>query len=318
MDKNLIKAMTWDYPAEIPVSVGILPAMWLRLGEEMVYFAEQYPDFIGFIPDLENYEATLSGRYTEGLWTDEWGCVWENEVKGMDSLVVAPHPVPTREDVRRLEIPKNRDGSLPHGFMYLRLIDLRGFNEIMMDFGDECDELQILIDKVLEYNLIQIDCELPKAGECMGFGDDLGMQNGLAMGAEKWRKYLKPCFAKMYKKVKDAGKLIYMHTDGQIYEIMPDLKECGVDMINPQLRANGLGNLVRVCKGKIPINLDLDRQIYPFATPSELDGMVRGCVEELYLPEGGLGLSIEFNYDVPLENAAAILDAVRKYKAYKG
>lgn len=108
-----------------------------------------------------------------------------------------------------------------------------------------------------------------------------------------------------------------MHTDGCIWEIMPDLVECGVDMINPQYRANGLDNLVRVCKGKIPINLDLDRQLFPFATRSEIFDHVGECVKAMYLPQGGLGLNAELNYEVPLENIVAVLDALEKYRHYK-
>jgi len=200
--------------------------------------------------------------------------------------------------------------------MYLRLLDLRGFEEAMIDFAEECDELQILVDKVLEYNCRQIEVALPGSGEIMYFGDDLGMQHGLAIGSEKWRKYLKPCYKKLFSMVRGAGKYVYMHTDGMIYEIMPDLAECGVNMINPQYRANGLDKLVRVCKGRIPINLDLDRQLFPFATPSQLDDHVRECVEALYLPSGGLGLHFEFNFEVPLQNADALLNAARKYKVY--
>jgi len=313
----LIKAMTYDYPSEIPVSVGILPAMWMRGGEEMVRFAKEYKDFIPNIPDIKNPASFMPQSYALGEFTDEWGCVWSNIDEGMEAIV-KKHPIPNRADIGTLEIPSNRDGRLPHGFMYLRLLDLRGFEEAMIDFAEECDELQILIDKVLEYNCRQIEAVLKGAGNCMFFGDDLGMQKGLAIGAGKWRKYLKPCYAKMYAMVRAAGKHVYMHTDGMIYEIMPDLQECGVTMINPQYRANGLDNLVRVCKGKIPINLDLDRQLFPFATPSELDDHVRECVEALYLKEGGLGLNIELNFEVPLQNVAAILDAARKYKTYKG
>ena len=36
------------------------------------------------------------------------------------------------------------------------------------------------------------------------------------------------------------------------------------------------------------------------------------------LPQGALGLSVEFNYEIPLENMAAVLDAVEKYRHYKG
>ena len=42
--------------------------------------------------------------------------------------------------------PAVNDG-LPHGFMYLRLADLRGFEELMIDFAEEPPELQMLIDK---------------------------------------------------------------------------------------------------------------------------------------------------------------------------
>jgi len=314
---NFIKAMTYDYPDEIPVSIGILPAMWKYYGDELVRLAKDYPDFIVSIPDLNNLEAHMPLSYRFGNFTDEWGCVWSNIDEGMESIVT-DHPVPTREDILSLQIPSNCDGSLPHGFMYLRLLDLRGFEEAMIDFAEECDELQILIDKVLEYNCRQIDYVLPRSGEVLYFGDDLGMQTGLAIGAKKWRKYMKPCYKKMYDMVRKAGKYVYMHTDGMIYEIIPDLIECGVNMINPQYRANGLDNLVSTCKGKVAVNLDLDRQLFPFATLSQLDDHVRECVEALYLPQGGLGLSIELNYDVPLQNAVALFDAARKYKTYKG
>lgn len=128
---------------------------------------------------------------------------------------------------------------------------------------------------------------------------------------------MKPAFKKMYDIVHREGKYVYMHTDGMIYEIMDDLVEAGVNMINPQFRANGLDNLVRICKGRIPINLDLDRQLFPVATPKDVDDHVRECVEKLYLPEGGLGLSFEFAPDIPFENMEAAIRAAEKYRFYK-
>lgn len=88
-------------------------------------------------------------------------------------------------------------------------------------------------------------------------------------------------------------------------------------MLNPQIRPNGLYNLSRICKGKYPINLDLDRQLFPFATPSEIDDHVREAVEELYLPQGGLGLSLDLGPDMPLANMDALLSAARKYRHYR-
>ena len=136
------------------------------------------------------------------------------------------------------------------------------------------------------------------------------------MSPETWRKYLKPCFASIYKPIRDAGHYIYMHTDGHILEIIPDLVDAGVNVVNPQVRANGLEALARVCKGKVCVSLDLDRQLFPFCTPADIEAHVRESVETLGSPEGGLWLTAEVGPDVPLENVDAICSAVEKYRSF--
>lgn len=312
----LIKAMTYGSPEEIPMRCGVLPAVWKERPGEMRDIVAEFPKFFGSWWDNYNYEERLTENYRIGSYKDEWGCEWSNIEEGMIGMVTG-HPVKTRGDIRRLEIPPNRDGRLPHGFMYLRLLDLRGFEEAMLDFAEEPPELQTLVDKVAEYNRLQVLEVIKNDNPVVYFGDDLGMQNNLAIGAEKWRKYLKPAFQKIYAPVRAAGKLVYMHTDGMIHEIIPDLFDCGVNMVNPQIRANGLGNLVRVCKGKYPIALDLDRQLFPFATPEECRAHVREAVEAMYLPSGGLSLVIEIGPCVPAANIRALLQTADEYRHYK-
>ena len=312
----MVKAMTYNYPETIPVSIGMLPALWKKHPVEIRAIVFRYPQFFGDLGEKYNYETSTPKSYHEGEHIDEWGCVWSNIHEGMESIVTG-HPVKTREDILTLRLPDINAGRIQHGFMYLRILDLRGFEEAMIDFAEEPPELQILIDKVLTFNLALLERTLLKnTGPYMYFGDDLGMQKGLAIGREKWIKYMKPCFSAIYKKVHDAGKLVYMHTDGCIWEIMQDLKESGVDMVNPQYRANGLENLERVCKGKVPINLDLDRQMLPFATPSSIEAHIKECVETMYLPEGGFGIKLELGMDVELDVIVAALDALEKYRFY--
>lgn len=320
---DFVKAIRLEYPDTIPVGVGILPKAWFHYGDKLQQITDRYPQFFhGQKFDPDQIRRDLSPRYRRGKWVDEWGCVWQNVEEGMDSIVTE-HPIRSEEDVFSLSIPADRSGNcIPHGFMYLRLLDLCGFENAMVMFAEEDDAIRTLIDKVLEFNLYQVAALSPRVREIASFGDDLGMQNGLAIGAEKWRKYLKPCFRKIYGVLKAARPdvLIYMHTDGCIYEIMPDLVECGVDMINPQFRANGLDNLVRVCRQEqiIPIHLDLDRQLLPFASRAEIFDHVEQCVRSLYLPQGGLSLSLELNFDIPLENIVAVLDALEKFRHFKG
>ena len=313
----LMKAATYGSPEKIPVAVGILPAVFMKYGDAVRALIEKYPG-LHFGVD-KSYDPTLNmpASYHQGQFTDPWGCVWSNMAEGMESIVTG-HPLPTRESVHTMKLPEC-DAGLPHGFMYLRLLDLRGFEEMMIDFAEEPPELQLLIDKVLSYNLTQMHkCIQNCKTKMVYFGDDLGMQNSLAIGPAKWRKYMKPCFSALYKPCLDAGLLVYMHTDGCIWEIMPDLAECGVDIINPHFRANGLANLVNTCKGKIPINLDLDRQLFPFASAGELRDHVMECITELYLPEGGLGINLEIGPDVPLDSMDVLFGTLDKAQTYTG
>ena len=50
---------------------------------------------------------------------------------------------------------------------------------------------------------------------------------------------------------------------------------------------------------------------------AQLEEHVHECIEALYLPEGGLTLNIELNYEVPMDNCYALLEAVEKYRHYK-
>ena len=320
LQEDRFKSMLFSYPAAIPVSVSILPAAWMKHREALDAVVARHPLlFDGQQPGERDYDA-VGGTYVYGDHVDAWGCVWSNIKTGMESIVTG-HPVPTRASIRALKMP-DVDSGFPHGFMYLRLLDLRGFEEAMLDFAEEPPELQMLIDTVLAYNLRQGELRLAalrergETGTIVTFGDDLGMQDRIAIGPRKWRKYLKPCFAAIYKPFRDAGYYIYMHTDGHIVEIIPDLIECGVNVINPQIRANGLDNLVDMCKGKVCVDLDLDRQLFPFCTPQEIDDHIRESVEKLGSPEGGLWLKAEIGDDVPLDNVDAICTALEKYRGY--
>ncbi len=314
-EQDYFKAMKYEYPSRIPTEVSLLPATWAKYGEALEEIVIRYPTiFRGYVKG--SYKHNIKPEtYHEGEHIDVWGCVWSNIHDGMEAIVTH-HPVPTRGAVRQLKAPEE-DAGLPHGFMYLRLADLRGFEELMIDFAEEPPELQLLIDIVLEYNMRQLKIILENnKSKVLYFGDDLGMQDSLPISPDKWRKYLKPCYMKMYQYTHDQGRYVYMHSDGQIYPIIPDLIECGVNIINPQFRANGLDNLVKTCKGKVCVNLDLDRQMFPFCTPEDIDDHIREAVEKLGSPEGGLMLLAECAPDVPLENIEAICSSLEKYSLF--
>jgi len=313
----LIKAIKYEHPEEIPIMVNFSPAAIIAHKDELRAIMKKYPDIIPEWWQSYDFEKHAPPEFRKGVITDPWGCVWTNIMDGLTAYV-SGHPLPNREDILTMKVPKE-DMGLPHGFMYLRLLDLRGYEEAMIDFAEECDELQILIDKVCDYNVQQMELMCAKEeSPLIIVGDDLGMQQGIAIGAKKWRKYIKPALKRIFDVCKKHGKYVYMHSDGDIIEIMSDIIEAGAHLINCQYRANGIERLVETCKGKIPVLLDLDRQFFPFGAPSDMRNHLRDTVEKMYLPEGGLALFIEIGPDVPLENTLALFDEANLLRHYKG
>ncbi|NIR51481.1 hypothetical protein GWO43_23160 [candidate division KSB1 bacterium] len=312
-EENYFKAIRFDYPEWIPISVRIMPATWAKYREALEEIVLQHPVIFGDYEkgniDFDGFEGT----YREGEHTDAWGCVWKNVSPGLEGVVVKC-PLTRREDVHTFQPPNEHTG-LPHGFMFMRLYYLRGFEELMIDFAEEPPELQILIDKVLGYNLNELDLLLEENPALIVLGDDLGNQDSLPIHPQKWIKYLKPCYARLFAKCHQKGSLVYLHSDGHILEIIPALIECGVDVLNPQVGANGIDNLARIAKGKIAIDLDLDRQHFPFWTLSQIEEHIHEAVEKLSLPQGGLLLIAEVAPDVPLKSIAAICEYLEKYKS---
>jgi hypothetical protein len=313
-EENYYRTIEFRNPEYIICSVSLLPATWSKYREELEDLVLKHPIIFGDQKKDSNRNFDgFGGTYAEGDHVDNWGCVWKNIRGGMEALVVE-HPL---DDWSKFDtfVPP-RSGGLPHGFMYMRLYYLRGFENFMIDLMEEPPQLQKLIDMVLNYNMNEVEKILVGKPKMVGFGDDLGNQNSLPMSPKFWRKYLKPCFAKIFGACHEAGSHVYLHSDGHILEIIPDLVECGMTVINPQIRANTLDGLVEYCKGKVCVNLDLDRQMFPFCKPGDINEHVKEAVAKLGSKEGGLMLTAEFAPDVPLENIEAMCQAMEKYRLY--
>jgi uroporphyrinogen decarboxylase len=335
---NYLKAITFDRPEWIPCRVRLMSATWIKYREELERLVLDHPRvFPGYERGSRDFDRIDDPLYELGRHTDCWGTVWNNVKRGLDSHPVEfplehwtawdsyVRPDPLKDDMwgprdweqakRSLEEARRQGNiaigaSLPHGFMYMRLFYLRRFENLMIDMATEDRRLWQVIQMVEAYNSVVIDKLLSLGAELMLFGDDLGLQRSLPMSPAMWRKYIKPSYERMLRPCQEAGVPVYLHTDGHILDVVADLIEVGVRVLNPQFRANGLAGLKETAKGKVALDQDLDRQLFPFATPSEIEDHIGEVVEELNLPEGGLMLYAECGPDVPLENVDAICTAL--------
>jgi uroporphyrinogen-III decarboxylase len=132
-----------------------------------------------------------------------------------------------------------------------------------------------------------------------------------------FREYIKPCYETIRQPARDAGIPIHMHSDGDIRTLADDLVASGVEILNLQDRVNGIDWIAEKFRGRLCVEVDIDRQsVTPFGIPEEIDRMIRDTVSKISTPDGGLCLIYGLYPGVPLENVKALMDAMEKYAFY--
>lgn len=343
--ENYIRNARFANPEWIPSSVHISNASWDQLRYDLEEVAIKHPDFFPYVKkgwrDYDNFDF---GNYKKGKpIKDSWGCIWETSVNGLVG-VVKNAPLSNWENYGNYQVPdpnicadfsprdwekekeyikslKSRgsltSGSLAHGFLFLRLQYLRGFENAMMDMYTGEPLLYKLIEKIYEYNVTIVKRYVEMGVDLMEFPEDLGMQKSLIISPEMFRKWILPSYIKLFKPCKENSILIGFHSDGYIMEIVSDLIKAGVDIINLQDLCNGIDNIAREIKGKACIRLDIDRQkIIPYGTRKEIFELIEEEVRKLGSPQGGLEFIAGIYPPTPPENVDALCEALKKYRRY--
>lgn len=338
---NTLRAIRFEDPEFIPISFHINRACWDHyehdeLKELMARHPLLFPDFDeGYTPG----EPGLNQR--KGIpYTDPWGCRWETSIDGITGAVHG-HPL---DNWRRFEgyeppDPEQFDGTfpvdwqqvgakvartraegglvrlgLPHGHTFLRMVDIRGYQPLLFDMTDDEDKLSALIEMITEFNLQIVDRMLALDPDIMGYAEDLGMQNGPMLSPQQFRRYIRPAYQRLMKPARQRGVIVHMHSDGDIRSLAQELVEGGVEVLNLQDLVNGIDWIADTYGGKVCIELDIDRQLVtPLGSPQDVDALIREEVEKLGRFGGGLMMIYGMYPGVPIENAAALMDAMERY-----
>jgi len=126
-----------------------------------------------------------------------------------------------------------------------------------------------------------------------------------------------PVYRELFAPARAAGKLVYLHSDGHVLELMDEFAVAGVDIINPQDLVNGIDNLAREAKGRFCIDLDVDRQsVVPFGSVRDIHDLIEEEVRKLGSPAGGLMLKVGVYPPTPMENVEALCSAFEQYRTF--
>ena len=189
-----------------------------------------------------------------------------------------------------------------------RLQFLRGTENVMMDLGMEDEHFFRLLNRVHQFYLKEVQKWSKTQVDGVMFMDDWGTQRSLLISPVMWRKYFKPLYQEYIDTIHAAGKKAFMHSDGQIEEILPDLIELGLDAINSQIFCMDMPALSEKCKGKITFWGELDRQnLLAHGTREDIVRAVHQVYDYFYA-EGGVIAQMEFGPGARPENVITALE----------
>jgi uroporphyrinogen decarboxylase len=318
--ERMIAAIDFQGPDRIPVKLD--GVSWERL---------QTPEFAEHPDDLPNdYVQQSPGWYYEGdLYgrnMDNWGCEWLNLRVGNLGQVVG-HPLgkignlgayvwPKAEE---MDISSSIDMSNKRGDKYFvlgyislfeRMINLRGFENLLTDIALEEEHFFVIRDKVLDYNLKLIDRLLELNPDAVFLADDWGSQRSLLIGPNSWRKLFLPVYEKMFSKVRNRGKHVFFHSDGYNIDILPDLIAAGANVFWIEFGVNGVEPLREKFGGKAAFLALLDTQIIELGTLQEIDRHIEHLVEAFGGYNGGFIGRYDFDES---EKSRFILESFKKH-----
>jgi hypothetical protein len=344
--ENMLRAVRFERPEVIPVRCHISAACWHHyphdaLVERMADHPLLFPGYER--PVLLQAPEPAPWRRAGRPYVDSWGCVWETQEHGLTGAV-SRHPLASWEGWESFEPPNpdtasgwgpvdwtqiERDlararsegrmvgGSLRHGHTFLTLIYLCGYEQVILGMADGDPRLVRLLEMVEAFNQGIVKRYLDLGVEWMGYPEDLGMQRGPLLSPGQFRTYIRPVYERLMARALEDGCIVHMHSDGDVRALADDLLLSGVQVINVQDLVNGIDWIRDRLKGRICIDLDVDRQqVTRFGTPVQIDALIRREVAELGDKQGGLMLTCGIYPGIPLENMGALMDALTRYSTY--
>jgi hypothetical protein len=314
--ENAMRAIDFGRPERIPLCTTIAEDTERNRRAKEALQDELRNDFVLVMNTDQTFRPSRPN-------VDEWGNEWTRAAETMGE--VTGHPLldwdrfdewkqglpdfsnPLRYEnarkVRQADPGKLVMGGLRFGMM--NLLNLRGYENFMMDFYLESNRLSELID-TLYGELHRMSEGYAAAGvDAVILWEDWGLQDQLIISPAMWRDVFKSRMAELVAHVHDLGLRYVLHSCGYIIDIVPDLIDMGIDVLQlDQQRQIGLdrlgefaGSVCFFCPADIQYmsdNRDLDAvRDYCEGLIDALSTPTGGFMYKTYAQPGSVDISIE-------------------------
>lgn len=320
------KTLAFDSPERIPRHVWILPWAEEKYPDVIKTLHKDFPDDIVDAPAVyKEHLGTVGDRYSPGVYVDEWGCTFDNLQSGTIGIVQKPLIADWKE-LEDFQVPeavlsldkeevnafcKQTDKFVLAGTVvrpFERLQFIRTMEQALIDLVERPSELFELLNRVHEHYCKEVEVWASTDVDAVALMDDWGTQRAMITSPEIFRKIFKPMYRDYAEIARKYGKHVFMHSDGYIIDIIPDLIEVGVNALNSQVFCMGVKELGERFCGKITFWGEIDRQHFlPQGSRQEIEQAVHEMWTHLYA-DGGVIAQCEFGLEAKPENVLAVFE----------
>ena len=275
------------------------------------------------------------------IYVDEWGVKYRKN--GWPIMAQLDTPIKSREDWEKFKLPQT---NIPGRLKILKEAIKANDSELaivagllgpftmlswyLMDFETLSFSLFLDPDLVHELTGAYVDWAL-EAGQlafatggvdAFHISDDWGGTGGLLISPDHFREFFLEPFRKLVTGLKAFGVPVIMHNDGNIWDMLDDLVNTGIDAYHPVEKAAtmDLKSVKQKYLGRLcPIGNVNNKTTMVAGTPNDVARETQECLQ-IGMPGGGYILSTDHSLhdDIPLENILALIDTVKKYGNYSG
>jgi len=196
-----------------------------------------------------------------------------------------------------------------------------GVTESLYLFHDDRPLVEKLMDILLEHQEKVMQAVLDRFSADVALvmvNDDIGFNSGLLIHPKMFMEIFPQRMKRLIAPAKANNKLVLMHTDGKMDNILPILYEVGINIAHPiEPESNNIFKIKKKWTGKMSLVGNIPTPLLAFGSAAEVDEMVREYCVNL-APGGGyvLGSSTSIMDGVRPENFVTMIEAVHKYGRY--
>lgn len=267
------------------------------LESELVYRPALHYDFIFLNPPYRrtpvysrNAELNSDGR----AWVDQHANLvtdWES-FRNYTEYPDGDAPLDMREIAEGCRRVRKAPGNLGVGALlpscpFTEINLVMGYENFSIALYDNYELCEALVEKFGKVGVASARQLAESDVDFVFFGDDMAYSGGLMISPDFMRKLFFPWYRQFIEIIRNAGKPILFHSDGNISPLIPDWIDAGLSGLNPiEPLAMDITALKQETAGKLVLTGNIDVDLLTRGTPEAVAALTRERLEQLK-PGGG-------------------------------